>query len=306
MLKRAFKSPNPALNVYRRNESVACDIVYSDTPAIDDGSTVAVIFVGLTTQITDVYGIKSDAQFVNTLEDNIIQRGAPNKLISDRAKTIISQKVHDILRSLLISNWQSEPYQQQQNPAERRYQTIKNATNRILDRTGAPAHTWLLCLQYVCYLFNHTYNSNINDVPLTKLDGVTVDISPLLRFYFYQPVLFKEAEYTFPSDSTEALGYIVGISEHVGHALTWKVLVSTTNRIIFRSLVRPATADDPNVRSTMLDGEDLDEPNNLPQFPIIQAAPNRDRDIIVHPVNPDATEDELPPPEPPPSSIQKI
>jgi len=79
-------------------------------------------------------------------------------------------------------------------------------------------------------------------------------------------------------------------------------LVSTTNRIIFRSLVRPATADDPNLRSSMLDGEDSDDPDIPPttQFPIIQTA--NDRDIMVHPVNPAATEHaaELPPPEPPP------
>jgi hypothetical protein len=43
-LKRTFKSPNPALNVTRRNEPVACDIVYSNVPAIDDGSIAAVLF----------------------------------------------------------------------------------------------------------------------------------------------------------------------------------------------------------------------------------------------------------------------
>ena len=71
LLKRTFKSSNPALNVTRRNESVACDIVYSDEPAVDNGSTAAVIFTGLDTQATDVYGIKTDRQFINTLEDNI-------------------------------------------------------------------------------------------------------------------------------------------------------------------------------------------------------------------------------------------
>jgi hypothetical protein len=148
-LKRAFKSPNPALNVTRRNEPIACDIVYSDTPAIDDGSTTAVIFVDLDTQVTDIYGIKTDKQFINTLEDNITNRGAPHKLISDKAQVNISNKVQDILRTLCITSWQSEPYQQQQNPAERRYQTIKRAANLVLDRSGAPDYTWLLCLQYV-------------------------------------------------------------------------------------------------------------------------------------------------------------
>ena len=255
MLKKAFKSPNPALNVYRRSENVACDIVYSDVSAIFDGSTAAVIFVGVTTQVTDVYGIKRDSQFVNTLEDNIIQRGAPNKLISDRAQVLISHKVEDILRTLCINNWQSEPHQQHQNPAERRYQTVKNCANRLLDRTGAPASTWLLCLQYVCFLLNHSYNMTIKNVPLTLLTGTTVDISPLLRFYFWQPVYYKLSESSFPSESKEALGHIVGISEHCGHALTYKVLTSDTQHIIYRSLVRPATPADANLRANMFGGE---------------------------------------------------
>jgi hypothetical protein len=144
LLKKAFKSLNLALNVYHRQEDVACDIVYSDVPAISDGSTAAVIFVGVTTQVTDVYGIKNDRQFVNTLEDNIIQRGAPHKLISDRGQALVSNKVADILCTFCIKNWQSEPHKQHQNSAERQYQTIKNCTNCVLDRSGASAYTWLL------------------------------------------------------------------------------------------------------------------------------------------------------------------
>jgi hypothetical protein len=125
---------------------VACDIVCSDVPAIYDGSTAAVSFVGVTTQVTDVYGIKNDRQFVNMLEENIIQHGAPHKLISDRGQALVSNKVVDILRTFFIKNWQSEPHQQHQNPAERRYQTIKNCNNRILDRVYLPTHG--------CYVFN--------------------------------------------------------------------------------------------------------------------------------------------------------
>jgi hypothetical protein len=119
LLKKAFKSPNPALNVYRHQEDVACDIVYSDVPAIYDGSTAAVIFVGVKTQVTDVYGTKTDKQFVSTWEDNIIQCGAPVKLISGRSQAIVSNKEADILRSFCINNWQSEPHEQHQNPTER-------------------------------------------------------------------------------------------------------------------------------------------------------------------------------------------
>ena len=45
ILKKHYKSPNPALNVKRREEDLATDTVFSDTPAIDDGSTVAQFFV---------------------------------------------------------------------------------------------------------------------------------------------------------------------------------------------------------------------------------------------------------------------
>ena len=99
-----------------------CDIVYADTPAILDASTSAVIFVGVETQMTDVDGIKTDKQFVNTLEDNIIQQGAPsnNLLVRDRSQVLVSNMSVDILRSQCIANWQSEAHQQQQNPVERR------------------------------------------------------------------------------------------------------------------------------------------------------------------------------------------
>jgi hypothetical protein len=84
-LKTAFKSPNPEINVTRRNEVFACDIAYSDVPAIDYVSIAAVIFVVTETQVTDIHGIKSDRQFLNTLEDCITRRGAPYKLISNNA-----------------------------------------------------------------------------------------------------------------------------------------------------------------------------------------------------------------------------
>ena len=297
ILKKAFKSPNPALNVHRRNEPVACDIVYSDVPAIHNGSIAAVIFVGLTTQVTDVYGIKRDSQFVNTLEDNIIQRGAPNKLVSDRAKVIISNKIEEILRTLCIPQWQSEPYQQHQNPCERRYQTVKLWTNRILDRSGAPPSTWLLCLEYVCFLLNHTYNSSIKNVPLTLLLGSTVDISVLLRFYFWQPVYYKQVEASFPSDSKEGLGHMVGISEHVGHALTYKVLTSDTQVIIHRSLLRPVSPADLNLRAGMFGGEGKDDPDTTHQAIV------KSRLDLSKPTDTVSNTEQPPPAQPPPSPV---
>jgi hypothetical protein len=158
VLKNHHKSPFPALNVKRRDEPVATDTVFSDTPAIDGGETCAQIFVGAETPVTDVYGMKNEKQFVNTLEDDIRERGAMSRLLSDRAQVEISARVVGVLRALHIGQWQSEPLQQQQNPCERRYQTVKTMTNTLLDRSGSPAHAWLLCIVHVSILLNLTFN----------------------------------------------------------------------------------------------------------------------------------------------------
>ena len=60
----------------------------------------------------------------------------------------------------------------------------------------------------------------------------------------------------FPSDSREKRGRFVGISEHVGHALTYKILTDDTKRVIHRSNVRPADDKNaPNLRADLADGE---------------------------------------------------
>ena len=116
-----------------RHEAVATDTLFSDTPAVDSGVKQAQVFVGRDTLVADAYPMKSGKQFVNTLEDNIRRRGAMDKLLSDSAKTEISNKVMDILRAYYISNWHSEPYHQNQNPAEWRYRTIKSWTNTVMN-----------------------------------------------------------------------------------------------------------------------------------------------------------------------------
>ena len=149
-MHRFYKSPFPALNVARRNEDLLTDVVYSDTPAIDDGATSAAIFSGRTSHVMDVFGMKTDKQFVNALEDIIRERGAPTRLLSDHAKNLRSARVLDILRALCIGEWSSEPHRQHQNTMERRYQTAKRLTNLAMDRSGCPESCWLLCLQYIC------------------------------------------------------------------------------------------------------------------------------------------------------------
>ena len=57
-IKKHFKSRNPVFNIPRHSEAVATDTIYSDTPAVDDGSTMAQFFCGRDTLVCDAYGIK--------------------------------------------------------------------------------------------------------------------------------------------------------------------------------------------------------------------------------------------------------
>jgi hypothetical protein len=100
-LRKQYKAPNPALNVTRRQEALATDTVYSDTPAVDSGVTSAQFYVGVDTLVCNTYGMKSDKQFVQILMDNIRRHGAPTRLLSDRAQVEISNKVQDVLQPFL-------------------------------------------------------------------------------------------------------------------------------------------------------------------------------------------------------------
>ena len=79
--------------------------MWSDTPAVDNWSTCVQLFAGTKTIVADVYGIKTDKQFFNTLKDNISKRGAMDKLISDSDQYEISNMVKYMLRALFIDDW---------------------------------------------------------------------------------------------------------------------------------------------------------------------------------------------------------
>ena len=180
LLKKQYKSPFPGLNVHRRDEPVATDMIYSDTPTVDSGATIAHVFVGVESLVTDVYAIKTDRQFINTLEDQIRSQGALTKLVSNHAQVEISNQVKEILHAYCIADWQSKPHYQHQNFAERRIQQLKTLVNTIMDHIGAPPHAWFLCLQYITFLLNSTYSPQLKCTPSLPL---LVPLMILVCFY---------------------------------------------------------------------------------------------------------------------------
>jgi hypothetical protein len=100
-------------------------------------------------------------------------------------------------------------------------------------------------------MLNNAFSEVIQSTLLCQAYGTDNDISPMLYFSFYELVYYLVDETTFPSKSKELRGRWVGVSENVGHFMTYKILMDNTHRIIHRSNIRLAA--DPNVRNLCLD-----------------------------------------------------
>ena len=115
-----------------------------------------------------------------------------------------------------------EPNHQHQNYTEWHIQEVKKISIVVMDRVGAPNCLWLLCLKYVCTLLNHLSTPSLDHrTPIEKAFGVTLDISGVLQFYFYQPIFYLDANKPAFPKSKELLGHWVGLTENIGDALTY-------------------------------------------------------------------------------------
>lgn len=279
---QSIKSPFPAHNVYRRSEPVATDTIFAQVAAIDtNGQTMAQIFVGRKSLVVDVYGMGTEAEFVNTLEDQIRKRGAMDKLISDSAKVEISARVKDILRALCIDDWQSEPEYQHQNFAEHRWKHVKRNVNWVMNWRNVPAELWLQCMKWVADVMNHTSEKSLKwRTPMEVLTGQTTDISILLCFMFYDVVYvsrYEDADYrnqVGSKKSNEIRGHFVGFAWDVGHALTFEVLTDDTRKIIKRSRLRLGTDGENNLKLDIESGE-------VPSRIYIQSKRDDDENLVL-------------------------
>ena len=76
-MRRHFKSRFPGANVPRRNESIATDTIFSDTPANNDGiaghggCTMLQFYCGCTSEFSAGYPMSTETQMSKTLSDFI-------------------------------------------------------------------------------------------------------------------------------------------------------------------------------------------------------------------------------------------
>ena len=168
MFKR-YHAPNPAMNIFRIQDDILTDTVYSDMSAIDGGCTNAQIFFGKNSHSVHVEPLSTTKSFLKSFPIFVRKWGAPNCLLADSGSYQSSVRVLDYLRSLWIGLWQSEPHYQHHNQFERRYQTFKRTTNRLMDRTGTPPFSLVtmydLCCLYAQPCCRPNYQQHTTHIP---------------------------------------------------------------------------------------------------------------------------------------------
>ena len=220
-MRRHIKSRAPHLNVFRIEETVSTDPLFSNVRSIHHGYTCAQVFFGLKSHMINVYGMKSKGSFPEAYRDFIREHGCPSALRRDNAREEQSEEILKIHRELFIKDEFTEPYNPQQNPVElKAIKYLKEHSHVLLDRTGAPESCWFLAIKYLADVHNICADPTLrNQVPITVRTGVTKDISAWLQFSFWQAVLYLDHEETWPA-SKERAGRWVGVTENIGDQLT--------------------------------------------------------------------------------------
>jgi hypothetical protein len=108
----------------------------------------------------------------------------------------MSQRVKDIHRDLIIADQWTEPHSPWQKLAELNgVKYLKSHTQVLLDTTVPPDNLSFLTQDYL----SHAHDLNVNHQPNWKIpeqvsrgSGGTSDISHIVMFYWFEPVLYLD------------------------------------------------------------------------------------------------------------------
>jgi hypothetical protein len=192
----------------------------------------------------NVYGMKTESEMPDIYRDFIREEGAPNILRRDNSQVQSGTRTTKLNRKFIIGDQFTEPGHPQQNPAElRAVKYLKDHSQVLLDRTGAPEFCWLAACEYIADVHNICSDETINhQIPLEARHGGLQDISAFLEYKFYEEILYLDSDESFPS-SKEKPGWWLGVAHNVGDIMTFKILTHDTEKIICRSVLRPARDD---------------------------------------------------------------
>ena len=176
-------------NADRLYESFSTDIFFANENALGGWAICAQIFCGKTSYYTWLKSMKTESEGPNAVRDFMRQVGVPFPLRSDYSNMQTGKSFMDICNVYTICTETTEPYHPHQNPAENRIGTVKMVVKRVMDRSGCPNFLWLRAAIFVSMLLNVIAHKQLHwRTPTEACFGYTPDISPFLRYEFYEPV----------------------------------------------------------------------------------------------------------------------
>lgn len=250
-LRRHYKSRYPQAQVKRLNETFSTDTFFASQTGIK-GQTMVQLFCGNTSGLVAPYGMCRESEGPTKLVEFVHDWGAPDRIHRDNSKMQNSEAWKKIESKYGIKRSMSEPHNQQQNPAERKIQTVKNGVNRLMDRTSTPKFMWYECLEFFCNILNVAASPSLDyKNPIQVAMGHSVDISPYLAYEWWEQVYYLDYEDPSFPNSKEKMGRYCGPVDNCGDIMTFKIYVPETHQIIYRSVTRSAKEDrgEPNHRA---------------------------------------------------------
>jgi len=168
--------------------------------------------------------------------------GVPPKIVIDDSKEQAGRKFREKCKEVDCHLTKTEPYSPWMQLAEGCIKELKKGSSRKMIQTGSPKRLWDHCIELQALVRSHTAHNSFaldGETPETRMTGQTADISNLCEYSWYDWVMFRDGEQTYPNEKMR-LGRYLGPATDVGSAMTQKILVDT-GEVWCRTTVRSLT-----------------------------------------------------------------
>ena len=122
---------------------------------------------------------------------------------------------------------------------------LKHGSNRNMLKRNVPKKLWDHCLELESRIRSTTTlpRSDLDhQTPEAKMHGISVDISDICEFEFYEWIMFNDSQATF-HETNFHVGRWLGPVVDVGSALTYKILKSN-GEVVPHLTIRHLTLDE--------------------------------------------------------------
>ena len=263
-LRDYHKTRAHPLKPIRVDDVMFSDTFFSNTTSIR-GYKMFQMFSYKRTKYNVMKLMRRESQVPVEYKNCVLEHGAPNKIVTDNAKALTSNKFKAVSRKYMITTGNTVPHEQHQNYSEGEGGNFKFAVSKCLHLTPhAPKVYWCFCAGFLDKVRRQLSKVALDGrTPVENLQGNTNDIS-IFRFPWFSPVWYYDPTTSFPDDKMSP-GFFLDLAENTGDGFSYVILPVKevkdipTNRCwpIVRNIVRPRDLDTSSAPTVRDDGAGL-------------------------------------------------